>query len=43
MVIGSLNVDALIDVIGKAIPDEILALIADSPLLRVGEVDHACL
>lgn len=40
MVVGSLDVYPLIDVIRQAIPDEILALIADGALLSIGKVDH---
>jgi hypothetical protein len=43
VVIRSLDVYPLIDVIREAIPNEILTLIAHSPLLRIGEVDYTCL
>lgn len=41
MVEGSLDIDALVDVVGEAVPDEVLAVVADESLLGVGEVDHA--
>ncbi len=41
MVVCSLDVDTLVDVVGEAISDEVLAFVTDCTLLGIGEVDHA--